>query len=84
MSKDEEVDLIIRVICHPAGFDIGLFGGLISIRSHCDGYEVAWDEGKEYKDFVTLQAAAEFFVDKRYELQLGLDIEAELMKEQHV
>jgi len=87
MNREEEIDLIKRLISHPAGFDLGLFT-LLTIRSHSDGYEVAW--GKEfeissgtspYKDFNDLQEAVEFFVDKRQELQLGLDIEAKLMKE---
>lgn len=80
MNRDEEIDLLKKLISHPAGFDLGLFT-LITIRSHCDGFEVAWYE--EYKDFTDLQEAVEFFVDKRQELQLGLDIEAELMKEKH-
>ena len=80
MNRDEEIELIKKVIGHPAAFDIGLFT-LLTIRSHCDGYEVAWDEGEEWKDFTDLQEAVEFFVDKRYELELGLDIEAKLMKE---
>jgi hypothetical protein len=93
MNKEKEIDLIITVIGHPAGFDVDLFGGMICIRSHCDGYEVAWEEAqavggifgkrlkKLYKDFTDLKEAAAFFVDKRYELELGLDIEAELFKQ---
>lgn len=87
MNREEEIDLIKRLISHPAGFDLGLFT-LLTIRSHSDGFEVAWGEVFEmnagigpYKDFVDLQEAVEFFVDKRQELQLGLDIEAKLMKE---
>ncbi len=89
MNREEEIDLIKKLISHPAGFNLGLFAS-IAIRSHSDGFEVAWDGAADgtdeynkdyYKDFVDLQEAVEFFVDKRQELQLGLDIEAELMKE---
>lgn len=92
MNREEEIDLIKRLISHPAGFDLGLFV-MLKIRSHSDGYEVAWEKAADpqsledeynkdyYKDFTDLQEAVEFFVDKRRELQLGLDIEAELMKD---
>ena len=82
MDKEEEVDLIVKVLLHPAGFNVSLFGDLIGIRSHSDGYEVSWIEnnGLKYKDFAKVVAAAEFFVDKRYELELGLDIEYDLLK----
>lgn len=92
MNRDEEIELIKKVIGHPAGFNLGLFVAL-KIRSHSDGYEVAWGKAADpktledeynkdyYRDFTNLQEAVEFFVDKRYELELGLDIEAKLMKE---
>lgn len=94
MTREDEIDLIKRVLEHPAGFDLGLFVTL-KIRSHSDGYEVAWDKAADpkiledeynkdyYKDFTNLQEAVEFFVDKRRELELGLDIEAELMKKEN-
>jgi len=81
MSKEEEVDLIIKIINHPAGFDVAIFG-LLTIRSHCDGYEVACEADATHKDFTNLVDAAQFFVDKRHELELGLDIEAKLMKDE--
>lgn len=92
MNRDEEIELIKKVLSHPAGFDLGLFVTL-KIRSHSDGYEVAWEKAADpksledeynkdyYRDFTDLQEAVEFFIDKRYELELGLDIEAKLMKE---
>lgn len=88
-KKDEEIVLIYEVITHPAGFIVDLFGGLCTIRSHCDGYEVAWKEildGMEcdfHRDFTHDEAkeAVVFFVDKRFELECGIDIEYELMKE---
>jgi len=89
MNREEEIEFVKKIISHPAGFNLGLFAEL-TIRSHSDGFEVAWDGAADgtdeynkdyYKDFTDLHKAAEFFVDKRREMQLGLDIEAELMKE---
>jgi len=93
MNKQEEIELIKQIIEHPAGFDLGLFVAL-KIRPHSDGYEVAWGKAADpksledeynkdfYRDFKTSLEAATFFVNKRYELELGIDIEAQLMKEQ--
>lgn len=93
MTREEEIDLIKKILDHPAGFDLGLFV-MLKIRSHSNGYEVAWDKAADpksledeynkdyYRDFSSLQEAVEFFVDKRHELQLGLDIEAQLMKKE--
>jgi len=87
MNKEQEIELIKSVIEHPAGFAINLFGGLIAIRPHSDGFEVSWmddfgrvqDDGP-YQNFDNAVEAATFFVNKRYELELGIDIEAQLMK----
>ena len=89
MNKDEEVDFIIKIIEHPARFDIGLFG-ILGIRSHSDGYEVSWEENGitiestncAYKDFSSVKEAAIFFVNKRYEYEVGLDFEVAGMKAQ--
>lgn len=89
MNKDEEVEFIMKIIDHPAAFDIGLLG-VLSIRSHTDGYEVAWEESYQltqtisrHENFTVLREAAQFFVDKRYERELGLDIEERLWKEKN-
>lgn len=89
MNKDEEVDFIMKIIDHPAGFNLVLFSSLI-IHTHNDGYEVAWEEGGynainvppivKQKYFTSLREAAQFFVDKRYERELGLDFAARLSK----
>ena len=90
MTKEEEIALIKNIITHPAGFNLGLHM-LLTIRSHSDGFEVAWGKAAKcideydknyYKDFTDAQEAAEFFVNKRHELELGIDIEYKLMKEQ--
>ena len=91
MNKQEEINIIMAVIEHPAGFDIDLFAGALCIRSHSEGYEVSWEEPSKhamhtnipYKDFAELKAAVTFFVDKRHELQLGIDFETELMKDKN-
>ena len=89
MTKDEEVDFIMKIIDHPAGFDLDLFA-LLAIRSHCDGYEVSWEEPylltktiMRHINFTDLKEASQFFVHKRYELELGFDIEERLMKEKN-
>lgn len=90
-KKDEEIELIHKVITHPAAFAIDMFGDLLTIRSHCDGYEVAWKEfldGMEcnfHRDFRHEESmeAATFFIEKRYQLECGIDIEFELMKEKN-
>ncbi len=85
----EEFHPIFNLITHPAGFIVDLFGGMLYIRPHCDGYEVGWktfENGMEcdwHKQFVhdEAQEAVMFFISKRHELQLGVDFESELMKE---
>ena len=87
-KKDSEIAMIYQVITHPAGFILDLFGGLLTLRSHCDGYEVAWKEyldGMEcdfHRDFKHGEAmdAVLFFVEKRFDHQCGIDFENELMK----
>ena len=78
---EEEIKLIKSVLNHPSGMNIELMACL-SIREHSDGYEVAWledgegslhDDG-EYKDFDSLDEAAEFFCNKRREMHLGIDL----------
>lgn len=89
MNKEEEVDLIIKVLEHPACFAVDLFT-LLYIRSHCDGYEVSWEEDGvpisnikcKHKNFSSLKEAAQFFIDKRYELEMGMDFEIAGMKAQ--
>lgn len=89
MSKAEEINLVKAVIDHPAGFDLDLFGGMLIIRSTGgpmndeETIEVEWDFMIEAKANVGTQsfpkteslAAATFFVEKRHELQCGIDFE---------
>jgi hypothetical protein len=80
----EEVALVRAVIAHPAGFDLDFGGGLLFIRTtDQETIEVEWDvilgakSHKDYKSFPVgqLDEAATFFVQKRHELQLGIDFE---------
>lgn len=81
MSKQEEIDFVVQVITHPAGFDLDLFG-CFCIRPTDQGvWCVAWVDpinpiniGTE-KCFSTPIEAATFFVNKRYEDRIGIDFE---------
>ena len=86
-KKDEEIKMVYQLIGHPAGFILDLFGEMLFIRSTYYEFEIGWEEVldglvlKNYKLFWDLQDAATFFVEKRHEMQLGIDFEAELMRE---
>jgi hypothetical protein len=88
MTIDEEVKLLINFLSHPAGFDVGM-GGTLQIRpidenSPPEHWEVDWEEEDdnlvyEYaKEFSTLKAAVQFFVEKRHFMCSGLDFEVML------
>lgn len=86
-SIEDEIKLIIMFLSHPGGFDIDMAGilGLRPIDECCppQRWEVNWEEGINnnlYKEFDDLSSAVEFFVEKRHELELGLDFEHELWK----
>jgi hypothetical protein len=94
MTIEEEVQALIIFLSHPAGFDVDL-GGMLCIRPICESsppdlWEVDWTENHfaevsaacpyEYaKEFSSLQAAAQFFVEKRRYLCYGLDFEVVLV-----
>ncbi len=90
-SIEEEISLVIAVLKHPAGFDLDLFGGMLTVRSTDQNtFEVDWyqdweefDEtpGKRYESFSTIEEAARYFVEKRYQYRLGVDFEQEDFKE---
>lgn len=75
-DRDEEIDLIKRVLKHPAGFDLDLFALLWIRWTDQSTIEVEWQndqEKMEYQSFdleTELDEAAAFFVDKRRELEL--------------
>lgn len=87
-KKDQEIEILHKVLILAPGYNIDLFGEMLYIRSHCDGYEVGWEaieDGMQcnwHKEFAYDESmdAVIFFVEKRYELQLGIDFEQALMK----
>ncbi len=87
MALQLEVALVKSVIEHPAGYDLDLFGGVLTIHT-CDGpmsvtektVEVEWElptgpSGGESFPWSKREEAAAFFVRKRHELHLGIDYE---------
>ncbi len=92
MNREEEITAVKAVIAHPAGFDVSVFGDRIMIRTTGgpmndeETVEVEWkipfvkgSKGHGSKSFprVQLDEAVAFFVDKRHELQLGIDYEGD-------
>lgn len=86
MSIDEEVKSLVAFLSHPAGFDVDMCGMLcirpIDENSPPVRWEVDWEdpEGQHYQEFNDLQSAAVFFVNLRYEHELGLDFESACWK----
>jgi hypothetical protein len=85
MTIDEEIKHLVDFLAHPAGFDVGM-AGTLSIRPIDEGsppsnWAVDWQDMADgtifvcEKEFSSLQAAAEFFVEKRRYLCHGLDFE---------
>jgi|ERR1017187_5966435 hypothetical protein len=83
MSKQDEIDLIHKLLLHSAGYDIDIEGQLWVRRYEWPQWAVEWEvwlhDGTDvpYKievmEFDDPLLAAEFFVNKRYELHIGLD-----------
>jgi hypothetical protein len=83
-DKQKEIELIAQVLTHPSGYDIDN-GGVIWVRRYeypkwCVEWE-RWVEDEqsfanneiEVREFNDPLSAATFFVNKRYELGIGLD-----------
>ena len=76
-----ERNLVFAAITHPAGFEISLFGGMLSIRPLEDGtYEVSAEDAKTNECIFTMsfndaEVAATSFVTKREDMKLGYDHE---------
>lgn len=90
-NKEKEIILIHQVITHPAGYILNLFGNMLNIRSYSTEFgtewEIAWEEVLDgsvivdsFKQFRDAMEAATFFVEKRFSMQLGIDIDASLME----
>lgn len=86
MTIEEEIERLIQFLSHPAGFNANM-AGLLTIRPTDEGcpptyWAVDWEDQQdgmtlEYeKEFSSLQEAAQFFVEKRRYMCLGLDFES--------
>lgn len=86
MTIDEEVEMLITFLSHPAGFDVGM-GGTLQIRPVDEGspptnWAVDWEDEDdnvvyEYERcFPSLREAAQFFVERRRYMCNGLDFQA--------
>lgn len=82
MNRIEEIELISKLLNHPCGYDIDIQGMLWVRRYEHPMWAVEWeiDPGTnnskiKVKEFNNTKDAATFFVNKRYELKLGLDNE---------
>ena len=83
----EEVLLVHKIITHPAGYDLGLFGGLLSIRStdqetfevESEGIKVTWIRNRSFKS--SLRAAATF-VYLRHKWGIGIDHDIKAIQKQ--
>lgn len=77
-----ELNLIVAMITHPAGYVVDLFGGLLSVRGADEGNEqftVEW-QNKEigvptFRLFDSAKEAVEYFLSVREKYKIGLDME---------
>lgn len=79
---NDEIQMVYKLITHPAGFDVGNSGILNIRRYEYPVWAVEWeifssDRYTEVKEFEDPMEAATFFIHKRYEMYLGLDLEVE-------
>jgi len=92
-KKEDEINLLIDLLSHPAGFDVDL-AGVLCIRpvDECSPpvrWEVDWETDLskpgdyQHQEFEDLLSAAVFFVNKRHELEYGLDFEAIYYKQKN-
>jgi len=81
---EQEVQLLLPILTHPAGFNIDLFGGLLGVNGTEDPevWEVSWDlprpgdrPDKGHRAFKTAQEALRFFCLERRRRELGLEFE---------
>lgn len=77
-----EVELVLAVLTHRAGFDISIFGGMLVARStedgrFCVGSDFVFPDIVGEQVFTDPLSAAEFFVQKRHELKIGVDYEVQ-------
>jgi hypothetical protein len=81
MNKEQEIDLIHKLLLHPAGYNIDIDGKLLVREYEWPQWAVEWDDDDlniHVAEFENALDAATFFVNKRHEMQLGLDFERKL------
>lgn len=84
MNKNEEISLVYNLLIHPAGFVLNVLEGEIQIRPIYNfsdiGWEMVWNEMidgfavEAFKIFTNPLEAATFYVEKRCELKIGMDM----------
>lgn len=83
---EDEIKHMVDFLSHCCGFEVSLYTSL-QIRPIDEGappteWEVSWKETidgvefESYKEFTSLQEAAQFFVEKRRYMCLGADFES--------
>jgi hypothetical protein len=87
LFAEEEVEVLTKIMQHPAGFNVDLFGGLLTLRGLPGGVyavsetkDAASPSYDEENTFLSAREAAEFFVKRRLELRLGVDFEMEISR----
>jgi hypothetical protein len=84
MNLFDEINIVSQLISLPAGYDLG-YGCLIGIKTYSHPkWVVEWEHWfhneqrkLEFCEFDNAKDAAEFFVNKRHELKIGLEYERE-------
>ena len=78
LDIDKEIDFVVKVITHPAGYDLDLFG-YFCVRPTDQGvWCVSYDHPGKYcweKCFPTALEAATYFVNTRIKDKIGVDFE---------
>lgn len=81
ISIDEEIKQVITLLSNSAGYSLSMGGDLTlcPVYGTRDHWEVYWEEQEDNivldyrKVFATLEEAAQYFVEKRRYLCLGVD-----------
>lgn len=86
-TKEEEIEIVYQAITHPAGFDVDIAGVLLVRQYEHPQWAVEWENydnshNREIsvKEFDDPKEAARFFVEKRHEMEIGLDFDRKAME----
>lgn len=84
LTIDEEIALTYNILISPVGYVLNILEGELQIRPIYNlsdiGWEMSWHEIIDgyavdtFKNFTDPLMAATFFVEKRHELQIGMDM----------